>query len=386
MLDEKSEQFAKEMFGRYYSKVDLVIKDVEKKEFGFGNFEKKIMYRHMAFGGDKDFNLYVRRTIPPFISYSPSLYEIPDARPMPKKIWIGSELIFDIDATDLDLECRATHPGSWVCQNCQEQVKRETIKLIEEFLIPDFGFSKNEIKINFSGNRGYHVHVDSDKVFALDSKSRREISEYISGSNISIDILFPTIGKRGTRLEGPKPSDYGWGGRIAGGMVSALNKGTEKLIDLGMTKAEAALLGRNRANVIMGITTGNWDKVRINKKEIFWKNVIDKMTIKQGDSIDGNVTSSIYHLIRMPKTLHGDTALISREISSISRLEEFDPMKHSIVFRRGEVRIRMIRDIPELMMNDQSFGPYKNEEKKTVPAYLALYLILKRYATIYLGE
>lgn len=382
MLDRKSEQFAKELFGKYYSETDLIVKNVEKREFGFGNFEKKIVYRHVAFKKNKEFNSYIRQAIPPFISYSPSLYEIPDARPMEKKKWIGSEMVFDIDATDLNLECQKIHSKSWVCSNCQDKVKEETIKLIEEFLIPDFGFSMDEIRINFSGNRGYHIYVNSEKVFNLNSKARREISDYISATDISLKILFPTIGKRGTPLIGPKPSDCGWKGRIASGMISALNKGTRALIELGMTKAEASFLYRNRINVILGITTGGWDKVNINKKAEFWKNVINTMTIKQSDSIDGNVTSSIYHLLRMPKTLHGDTGLVSSEISSIKTLEEFKPMQHSIVFNKGEFKIYLLKDVPKFVMNGQSFGPYKTDEIKTFPTYLALYLILKRYATI----
>lgn len=382
MLDGTSEQFAKGLFGSYYSKFKPDIKDIRKREFGFGDFENKVRYRHMSFGSADSLLKYIKSNPPPFMSYSPSLYDRPDARPMERKGWIESPLVFDIDATDLNLECQAKHGSSWVCENCHEQVKKETTKLVEEFLIPDFGFSNNEIKINFSGNRGYHIYVDSDDVLHLNSKERREVSNYITASNISITAIFPTISRRGTRLEGPKPTDYGWGGRIARGMVTALNGGRESLTRLGMSKSDASLLQRNRANVILGITTGNWDKVKINKKGEFWSNVINTMTIKQGDSIDGNVTSSIYHLLRVPKTLHGDTGLVSREISSLSRLDEFDPMKHSIIFRKGEKSIRILRDVPQFTMNEISFGPFPEKEEKTLPTYAALYLVLKRYAAV----
>ncbi|MCL5007985.1 MAG: hypothetical protein M1562_01915 [Candidatus Marsarchaeota archaeon] len=380
MLDERSERFAKACFSRYYKSTNISINHAEKREFGFGNFEKKIMFRHISFKDNDHLLRYIREHAPPFISYSPSLYKFPDARPMERKVWEGSELVFDIDSNDLELSCQKGHGRSWVCDNCQSAVKAETLKLIEEFLIPDFGFSKDEIKVNFSGNRGYHIHVTAKNISDLGSDQRKEISDYISGRDISIREMFPTIGKRSARLEGPKPNDPGWGGRIANGMIIALNSGIPALRSLGMGKREAELMYGNRTNVILGITNGNWDKVSIPKKEEFWTGVVNTMTIKQSDSIDGNVTSSVYHLLRMPNTLHGDTALLSRPISSIHRLGEFEPMRHAVVFKKGEEEVELIRDAPTLYMNGMTFGPYKSGAKQVIPTYAALYLILKRYA------
>ncbi len=380
VLDSASEKIAKNLFASYYKRTDLGISDVEKREFGFGNFEKKIMFRHIAFkdlGALKD---YAVSSVPAFISCSPSLYHFPAARPMEKKGWIGSELVFDLDSTDLELPCQEKHGKSWVCSECQDAVKGECIRLIEDFLIPDFGFSKGDIRINFSGNRGYHVHVNSEEVFGLGSDARKEMTDYIAGNGISAKSVFPLISNKTARLEGPKPSDYGWGGKIARGMISALNTGEGALVSLGMTKGEARLMHENRANVIMGITNGNWDKVRISGRERFWSRVIEKMAVKQSDSIDGNVTSSTYHLLRMPNTLHGDTGLLSIKISSIERLAEFDPMRHSISFKKGEHRVEITRDTQPISIGEEELGKMDVGATLELPTYAALYLVLKRYA------
>ncbi|HUC38839.1 MAG TPA: DNA primase catalytic subunit PriS [Candidatus Acidoferrum sp.] len=377
MLDDKVVKIATGLFGHYYEKADLPISNVSEREFGFGTFEKKIAFRHYSFKSLDLLKKHMVKEPPAFVHYSSSLYSYPDARPMEKKMWKGSSLIFDLDASDLHLKCQTIHGRGWVCQNCLDSVKAEVIKLVEDFLVPDFGFSKEEIRINFSGNRGYHVNVSSKDVFMLDSPSRKAISDYISGLNMNIESFFPMIGQRGMRLTGPKESDYGWGGRLARSMVSALERGTDSLAALGIEPAMARKLYANKAIITSGIRSGNWDMVKIPKKAEFWSNVMKNMAIAQSDSIDRNVTNDIYHLIRIPGTLHGETGLVGK-IVSMSQLDGFDPMKDAIVFRQGVMKIRTEK-VPSFVMHGEEYGPYENQEVE-LPVYAALYLLLKKVA------
>ncbi|MGC8649192.1 MAG: DNA primase catalytic subunit PriS [Candidatus Micrarchaeia archaeon] len=379
-MNEKTAQLIKEYIRDYYKKNNIIIDDIEKREFGFGDFERKISYRHYAFNKQELFKKYLVENAPPFVSYSSAKYERPDARPMENKGWLGSELIFDLDANDLHLECQKHHGSSWVCENCFTSVKNETLRLIEDFLIPDFGFSESEIRINFSGNRGYHIHIINDEIFKLTSDARKEISDYISGSSINIKAFFPTIDQRGVALLGPKPTSLGWGGRFANSMIKRLNIGEAALEELGIEKSEARKLIKNKASVIFGITMGNWDKINIPKKSEFWKTVIKNLSIKQSDSIDRNVTNDIHHLIRVPNTLHGDTGLIAKSINSISELEKFNPMNDAIAFKDGSIKINIIKS-EKIYMNNNEFGPYENTITD-LPAYAAIYLVLKRVAEI----
>ena len=179
----------------YYSRVgDISPHSIERREFGFGDFERKIAYRHMAFRDWRALKTYLINDAPPFVSVSSAHYQHPDGRPMENKGRIGAELVFDLDANDLNLPCAKVHGRSWVCATCLEAVKAETHKLIEDFLVPDFGFSEKEIEVNFSGNRGYHIHIDNDVVFGMDSDERKAISNYISANNIELSSFFPTLG------------------------------------------------------------------------------------------------------------------------------------------------------------------------------------------------
>jgi DNA primase small subunit len=381
LSDQKVIELAKSLFGEYYRRCGSIAPPaVEKREFGFGDFEKKIAFRHMAFKNEEFLKRYLVENSPPFISYSTAEYERPDARPMEAKGWLGCELVFDLDASDLQLPCQEQHGRSWTCENCLVAVKDETIRLIEDFLMPDFGFSEKEISINFSGNRGYHVHVANDDVFRLSSRARREITEYIAGIGIDPVAFFPALEQRGKMLRGPTPTEPGWGGKFAREMISALNLGVDAVSALGVEKQTARMLVRNKAEVILGISVGNWDKVRIPKKTEFWKSVIANMSIKQSDSIDKNVTNDTHHLIRLPNTIHGDTGLLGIKIKSLNALADFKPMKDSIVLKDKTLRIKVIKS-PQLLIGDEQFGPYENQEVE-LPIYAAMYLLLKRVATL----
>jgi DNA primase small subunit len=380
VLDDKAKSLVTRLIRDYYSSATVAPPDIARREFGFGEFDKKISYRHMSFKDVPALARYLVESAPPFVSYSSAEYKDPSARPIENKGFIGAELVFDLDANDLNLKCTPSHPSFWVCPNCLESVKAETIRLVEDFLIPDFGFSEKDIRANFSGNRGYHIHISSEEVMGLDRHARRSITKYISGIGLSAEAFFPTIGIRGVQLRGPKPSDYGWGGKISNAFVKALNEGTDSVVGLGIERPIAARLVKKRSDVIFGITTGNWDKVSIPKKAEFWENVVKSIAISQSDSIDSNVTNDPSHLIRLPGTIHGDTGLVAKEVGILG-LNRFDPTVHAIAFQKGTITVQT-GEVPEFSMQDQSFGPYKEGSTVELPTAVGVYLVLKKTAQV----
>jgi DNA primase small subunit len=302
---------------------------------------------------------------------------------MENKGWLGSELVFDIDATDMHLKCQTAHGTSWVCENCLAVVRGEAIKLIEEFLIPDFGFSKQEISVNFSGNRGYHIHVNKESILKLDSAARKEISAYITGSGISFEDFFTVEGighgKRIKRLAGPKPTEPGWRGRIARSVISDMNKGIEHLISTGIDPAAAKNMFKKRALIEMGINNGNWDMVYVRDKTRFWSDVIKSHAIAQSDRIDENVTNDTGHMIRLANTIHGSTGLLSKKADT-GALQSFEPMTECVVLAKDQIKVKANTKNP-LDIGGETFGPYSGEEAE-LPGYAAMYLFLKGFAEI----
>lgn len=364
----------------YYSKADMAIDKIGSREFGFGTSDKKIAVRHLSFKTNEDLKRYAVQNAPFYVSYSSAYYRYAEARPMEKKEWLGSELVFDLDATDMNLECQRTHGRNFVCENCLVKVREEAVKLIEEFLIPDMGFPEKAIEMNFSGNRGYHIHIKDGEVLPLGEDARKEISDYISGNGISFVKLFPTSGLRGKALMGPKPGDYGWGGRIARSFIKALDGGTEALESMGIERGIARKLYAKRSLIEMGINSGNWDMVYIKKKDEFWQEIVRRQSIMQSDRIDRNVTIGIGHLIRLPGTIHGSSGLIAKRIKGISALASYEPMDECVAFGSEPMKIH-IEGCDRFYMKGKEFGPYRNEDAE-LPAYAAIYLHLKGFGTI----
>ncbi|MGC8676410.1 MAG: DNA primase catalytic subunit PriS [Candidatus Micrarchaeia archaeon] len=367
----------------YYASADMaeIAPDkIEQREFGFGVIGNKIAGRHYAFKNAAMLKDYLVNNAPAFVDYSAAYYKSPDARPMEKKGWLGSELRFDLDASDPKYAC-SKHAASWLCDERLDAVKRDTLLLIEDFLFGDFGFSQNDIKINFSGNRGYHVHVNSQAVMQLDAKAREEICNYIKPAKVPAYVLFPDLSgnKRKQSFSGPKPDEGGWRGKFARAFIERL--GSESALEeLGIKESIAKRLSKEKELVEMGIRNGNWGITRIPMKEIYWNTAIEKIVWEKSVYIDANVTKDPSHLMRLPNTIHGGSGLLAKKIGSVAELESFDPLKDAVVFKNGHVRVRATTPY-ELRICGSTYGPYSNAEAE-LPICVGVYLYLKGFADI----
>lgn len=329
------------IFKEYYSNSRIYIKNITQREFGVSfDISKKIERRHMSFSSEAELREFLVEKTPFYISYSAAHYKNPSA-PMEKKGLIGADLVFDLDANDLNLKCAEEHGRENICENCFGAIKDETNKLVD-FLINDFGLQKDEIYINFSGNRGFHVHVESDKVMKLNASARREICDYLSGTGVEFESLFyeefDSSNKRIKILHGPKTSDSGWGGKIANALLSSLDD-INKLVSLGIPRAEAKKLIEKKEVIKLGLTTGNWDMIYIKNKKKFWKDFVDKQKIQIRDVIDTNVTIDIARLIRLPDSIHGGSGLIAKMIGK-ANVDDFS-LKDAAIPSKEEVKIKV---------------------------------------------
>lgn len=377
----QEENFVRMRFSKYYAGKEVKAPDgIERREWGFGSWNKKIESRHFKFASQQELNSYLVRNTPFFISYSTAYYEFPDMRPMEKKNWLGADLVFDLDSTHLEAGCNAKHDQKWVCDECLDAVKDETIKLIEEFLVPDFGFSRAEMKVNFSGNRGYHVHIANKAVMELGTYARREIVDFVTGIGIdseSIGFKKERVGdSRMQKLVGPKPSDMGWLGKVARFVIKLIEE--NKLGELGLNEVDAKKIYKNKEQFISGIERGNWDVVSIPHKATVWSYAIDRLKIKLGDKIDQNVTADATKLIRLPDSLHGETGLVAKRVEDV---DKFDPLKDAIAFGSGPLRVK-VGKVHRFKINEQEFGPFENESVE-LPEYAAMYLICKKEASLW---
>ncbi|HIE13917.1 TPA: hypothetical protein EYP70_01450, partial [Candidatus Bathyarchaeota archaeon] len=238
-----------------------------------------------------------------------------------------------------------------------------------------------EVNVSFSGHRGYHVHIESEEVRDLNSISRKEIVDYITGTGLEAEFHGLEESRYGSNvLMGPHLGDLGWRGRIARGVYDFLLKAErEDLAKLGLRRNVEKSLMKNRDLILESWNLkGPWSLVKGVGIES-WKVIIKKGIEAQAARIDTVVTTDIHRLIRLKNTLHGKTGLLKVELP-IGDIESFDPLREAVAFKGGEVTV-FIEEAPGFRIGEESYGPF-NKEKVELPTAAALLLLCKGLAEV----
>jgi len=251
-----SREFVYQLFSEFYSDPANAVPApplAHQREFGYLMFREKFMVRHRRFEQIANFRVVLADTVPSDVYHSCAYYDNPDFD-MDKKGWIGSDVVFDIDADHIPTSCNKIHDefrcvtcnfegrgttpevcpccGAakfetkiWACELCIASARDEVAKLLD-MLENDFGFAQDEVRVFFSGHRGYHIHLESETIRSLDAMARREIVDYVTGLGLS--LLEKNKRKSQKKLQ-KKPSvkkfnlhNYGWNRRLKRGMQNFL--------------------------------------------------------------------------------------------------------------------------------------------------------------------
>ena len=117
---ENDLKFLEETFKQYYfDHFDFIhVPDrSQEREYGYKKFNSG-MIRHISLKTDKDLHLMLMTNVPSDVFCSNACYSFPNL-PMSEKDWKEADLIFDIDAKDLNLSCRKDHTCI-KCLSCGE--------------------------------------------------------------------------------------------------------------------------------------------------------------------------------------------------------------------------------------------------------------------------
>ncbi|MBM3309254.1 MAG: DNA primase catalytic subunit PriS [Candidatus Altiarchaeales archaeon] len=341
---------------------------IEQREFGFGTLEEKIKFRHRSFKNGRELQNYLQRETPFYISYSAAYYEFPENKTMKEKSWLGADLVFDLDAEMPLLD-----------EKILEAVRRQTTNLLE-FLVDDFDLSMNDISINFSGSKGYHIHCRDEKVLKLSGDARREIVDYVTATGmdrkcflreeeVQNGIVFSKSEKRSPRIRssilvGPNKDSTGWPKRIYEGVLDYIEN--------------SKMSAEKKNKLLESLEKGFWEGVEGFREKSFDK-IIENYAVRLTGDTDKMVTLDTSRLIRLPDSLHGGTGLKAARVKDIS---SFNPQFDAIAFGESEVKVRTTSDIDSFKLKDKRYGPYKVGEQASLPEYAAVYLMLKDKAEL----
>ncbi len=397
---DATQEYIRKAFRDYYSEGSLVLPErFGRREWGFIPFGGGTIQRHLGFDTKKELTEFLVHRTPAHAYHSAAYYEEPDAPTMPEKGWLGADLIFDLDADHI--------PGSkgMTYQAMLDAVKAQTIRLLDEFLLGDLGIEVRWTHIAFSGARGYHIHVRDQRLLSLESHERREIVDYILGTELGLQELarVEVVGDRRFRervepvktLTLPNASEPGWRGRLTRGLLAWVE-------DLSRLPRDEAL---GRISSVEGIGEKGAEKIydtlfqRLGEDEIMERisrGALDffppgvgmghlramaalGVEVMRG-ATDEPVTSDIKRLIRLMGSLHGKTGL---RVTPLTRdqLEEFQPLRDAFpqTFTEERVEVHLAKDFA---------GDIKDEAFKltqgghSVPQYAAIFLMCRGMANL----
>jgi len=389
------------------------VPEIGSREFGIGEFGKKISARHLAFKNATELNDFLREKTPFYISYSCARYELPAARPMDAKKMSGSDLIYEFDADDLKTDCKSRHDSwkcinpacgkegrgnqkkcdncgsgtkvdEWVCSECLGETKKQTQKL-HSFLQGDFGFSEKDMAVNFSGSKGFHTHVRAKSIQKLSKSARIELLDYFSAKNLDLSALgFAFNPEKKCYVCPNKNEAKGWVTRLQDQIKSVFDSGNpDKLAIMGniTTKKATSLLKEKRrifdAMDSKGLLLDPTKGADVTKK--FWGSflpkAIDEAKIEMYvNDIDRQTSVDINKIIRVPNTIHGSTGLLAKTVE-FSALGGFDPLKESVVLPETEMKL-LNATSPEFFLAGKKFGPFNNGDV-SLPSYAAFFLLAR---------
>lgn len=294
-LEEKTLGFLRRVYREHYFKHHDEVEVptmIQNREFGYIPFGRG-MVRHLSYRSAGELSADLVKQAPSSVFCSNAVYSNPTL-PMEDKEWKGAELIFDIDASSIPTACRAKHsfwtcdscgkvmrhlerPATcsrcqgtsvlqlhWSCPECLEATKDHVSRLVG-FLTKDFGVPVAAIAVYFSGNRGYHLHVQDQRFEMMDTPARAEVARYVRGTGLVRQQLSESL-----------PA-VGWSERLA-----------------------------SRAGEIS--KPGQ---------------VADEF----GSRIDEAVTTDIHRIFRMPGTLHGNSGMLKMKVHDLEAFRpEYDPV------------------------------------------------------------
>lgn len=348
----------------------------EQREFGFG-FEGKIDFRHKAFRSQRELIDFFVRDAPLYASYSTGHYTLPAGRPMPRKGFMGADLVFDLDRIYSD-EHPDTH-NPIACARCLSRAKEDAMRFYEEFLLGDFGFSGAEVEINYSGSKGFHFHVRSDSVQQLSSDARKQLCDYAAGFEISGESMLreQAEGRRKV-IEGPSPSSRGWPARVYKNLLNALSSASNgEFATLGFTPKFIKRVGASPDYVKKYSSEGNWTFA--SDEIVPLRAMIGGFVSKARVELDKPVSFDLARLIRIPETIHGDTGFAARKIAP-NEFSDFEPLEDAVVLSAEPVAV-VPNFTGEVMLKGGTFGLGEGKRRE-VPTYAAVLLLRKGKASL----
>jgi DNA primase small subunit len=370
-MDRRTREYLRGRFGDYYRSAALSPPPAaDAREWGHIPFTDggTTMVRHQSLLELGDLSTFLAGEAPRHVYFSAARYDDPATRGMDEKGWRGADLVFDLDADHLP----AVDPDATSYEGMLAACK-EALSNLLDLLERDFGF---DCEVVFSGSRGYHVHVRDPAVRDLDAAARREVVDYVRGTDLDTEGLVRTRSVGGTTRRVLR-TDGGWGRRVHEALVGLAADLREADDDAALARlTEYDGIGEGRAETLLTAFRRTPEAVREGNLEaggpgvrVLVEQLAERVVAAGSSPVDEPVTTDVNRLIRLPGSLHGGTGLAVRRLDR-DAVAGFDPLTDAVPERFAGQRVRVEVTDPgtePVRVGGGSFRPAEGEQEVREP-------------------
>lgn len=377
-MEARTRAYLRGRFGDYYRRSDISTPPAaNEREWGYVPWTDapgETYVRHNSLLDMGELGDFLGRERPKHIYYSAGQYQNPSASAMSEKSWLGSDLVFDLDADHLPSSSPDDTYGEMLAKG------KDALLRLLDFLEGDFAF--DDLTVVFSGSRGYHVHVRDEEVQPLEGDGRREIVDYVRGIGLDPDDLIRTEMRNNVTAR-VLPTDGGWGRRVHRRLMDFVDTVDE--LDEAAAKERLQELdgvGEGRATTVYGAIQNNRRAIENGNVEaggVGIRTLVDSLVSdvveEQNAPIDEPVTTDVNRLIRLPGSLHGGSGLAVRRIPR-DEVDAFDPLVDAVpeTFRGHEITVEVTEGGPVELYGD-TFTLAEREH--SIPEYLGVFMMCR---------
>jgi len=346
----------KQLRKAHYESAEILIDRIERREIAFARDGGSLSDRANSFATVEELSKYLQSALSVNSVYSSIAYfEDPNVYAINKRGTMGADLAFDVDMEPTGSRL------DWMFDVCA--ITSEVVTRLSD----DLGFKREEMTLDFSGGKGFHITINNPSYRDLSKKDRKQLLDYIRGESLKASYLDANI-------------KGGWHGQyrhfissLAPLMTDDAKQNAERLIARGFAKVHAKKLGDlatmpgYRQDLATGRLIGVSDKAVASSRGAF------KARVKRVFStVDRTVTADINRVLRVPGTIHNKTGLVSVRIP-LEALDDPDVIFQAVKQAGGLDPVEITLDEPKVedfdRVHEWPAGTH------TVPRWLALHLL-----------
>lgn len=354
----------------FYGEKRIYTDQLKRREIGFIPFNGT-MTRHMLLKDKAELDRFLTETVPRHLYHSLAFYDDPANRSMQAKVWRGAEFVFDLDADHIENAANMSY------EEILAEVKKHTERLINKFLMGYLSLDADSLKLLFSGGRGYHIHINNESYYSMNSDQRREISNLVRGEGITTENFLQMM--KTAHLIG-----MGWFSEIDFAfrkeILNILDRHSSDIIEKEKSEDLQATLNeklksknfKTKAEAYRRAAEGSVIYRYINRleREIL-DHIVDQAQKNNACEIDEPVSTDIHRLIRFPYSLHGKTGLVVKPIK-LDNLKDFIPLVDG-VHNFGKELVTIV--LPKKFKINFQDSEYDMEGRVEVPYPLAVFMV-----------